>query len=116
MDEKDFDLQNENLASSDEHDEKNVQPAEQIQEADAKGADEKVTFEENDKVVVLAALVHNGNEYVYVNEILPDESDVTDVYKVMVVHYEDGTLEKVVDPQLLQELLPQFQVLLEQAD
>ena len=48
MDEKDFDLQNENLASSDEHDEKNVQPAEQIQEADAKGADEKVTFEEND--------------------------------------------------------------------
>ena len=36
MDEKDFDLQNENLASSDEHDEKNVQPAEQIQEADAK--------------------------------------------------------------------------------
>ena len=48
MDEKDFDLQNENLASSDEHDEKNVQPAEQIQEADAKGADEKVSFEEND--------------------------------------------------------------------
>lgn len=48
MDEKDFDLQNENLASSDEHDEKNVQPAEQKQEADAKGADEKVTFEEND--------------------------------------------------------------------
>ena len=46
-----------------------------------------ITFEENDKVVVLAALVHNGNEYVYVNEILPDESDVTDVYKVMVVHY-----------------------------
>ena len=31
-----------------------------------------ITFEENDKVVVLAALVHNGNEYVYVNEILPD--------------------------------------------
>lgn len=48
MDEKDFDLQNENLASSDEHDEKNVQPAEQMQEADTKGADEKVTFEEND--------------------------------------------------------------------
>lgn len=48
MDEKDFDLQNENLASSDEHDEKNVQPAEQIQEADTKGADEKVTYEEND--------------------------------------------------------------------
>lgn len=72
-----------------------------------------ITFEENDKVVVLEALLHKGNEYVYVNEILPDESDVTDVYKVMVVHYEDGTLEKVVDPVILQEILPEFQKLLE---
>ena len=75
-----------------------------------------ITFEENDKVVVLAALVYNGNEYVYVNEILPDESDVTDVYKVMVVHYEDGTLEKVINPELLQVLLPQFQSELEKFD
>ena len=73
-----------------------------------------ITFEENDKVVVLEALVHDGNEYVYVNEILPDESDITDVYKVMVVHYEDGTLEKVTDPQILQVLLPKFHKLLEQ--
>lgn len=72
-----------------------------------------ITFEENDKVVVLEALLHEGNEYVYVNEILPDESDVTDVYKVMVVHYEDGTLEKVIDPELLKVLLPKFQKLLE---
>ncbi len=72
-----------------------------------------ITFEENDKVVVLEALVHEGNEYVYVNEILPDESDVTDVYKVMVVHYEDGTLEKVTDRQLLSVLLPQFHKLLQ---
>lgn len=73
-----------------------------------------ITFEENDKVVVLAALVHEGNEYVFVNEILPDESDVTDVYKIMVVHYEDGTLEKIVDPELLKVLAPKFQELLEQ--
>ena len=71
-----------------------------------------ITFEENDKVVVLEALLHEGNEYVYVNEILPDESDVTDVYKVMKVHYEDGTLEKIVDPAVLQEVLPQFHELL----
>lgn len=73
-----------------------------------------ITFEENDKVVVLEALVYDGNEYVYVNEILPDESDVTDVYKVMVVHYEDGTLEKVTDHGLLSVLLPKFHKLLEQ--
>ena len=72
-----------------------------------------ITFEGNEKVVVLAALLHERNEYVYVNEILPDESDVTDVYKVMVVHYEDGTLEKVVDPNLLQVLLPKFLEILE---
>ena len=59
-------------------------------------------------------LFPDGNEYVYVNEILPDESDVTDVYKVMIVHYEDGTLEKVTDPQILQVLLPKFHKLLEQ--
>lgn len=68
-----------------------------------------ITFEENDKVIVIDALIHNGNEYVFVNEILPDESDVTNVYKIMVVHYEDGTLERVNDPQLLQELSPKFQ-------
>lgn len=73
-----------------------------------------ITFEGNDKVVVLAALLHEGNEYVFVNEILPDESDVTDKYKIMVVHYEDGTLEKVVDPNLLQVLSPKFQEILEQ--
>lgn len=73
-----------------------------------------ITFEENDKVVVLAALIHEGNEYVFVNEILPDESDVTNVYKIMVVHYEDGTLEKVTDPELLKVLGPKFQELLEQ--
>lgn len=72
-----------------------------------------ITFEENDKVVVLEALIHEGNEYVFVNEILPDESDVTDIYKIMVVHYEDGTLEKVTDPALLQVLGPKFQELLE---
>lgn len=71
-----------------------------------------ITFEEDDKVVVLEALLHDGKEYVYVNEILPDESDITNVYKIMVVHYEDGTLEKVIEPELLQELLPRFQELL----
>ena len=40
--------------------------------------------------------------------------NITDVYKIMVVHYEDGTLEKVVDPELLQALTPKFQEILEQ--
>lgn len=73
-----------------------------------------ITFEENDKVVVLAALVHENKEYVFVQEVLPDESDVVENYKIMAVHYEDGTLEKVVEPALLSVLAPKFQQILEQ--
>ena len=72
-----------------------------------------ITFEENDKVVVLAALQHEGNEYVFVQEVLPDESDVVENYKIMVVHFDDGTLQKVSDPALLSVLAPQFQTILE---
>ena len=72
-----------------------------------------ITFEENDKVVVLAALQHEGNEYVFVQEVLPDESDVVDNYKIMVVHFDDGTLQKVSDPALLAVLAPKFQEILE---
>ena len=63
--------------------------------------------------VIVKYVDEEGNEYVFVNEILPDESDVTDKYKIMVVHYEDGTLEKVSDPNLLQVLAPKFQTLME---
>ena len=73
-----------------------------------------ITFEDGEKVAVLASVMYNNEEYLYVNEVLPDESDVTDKYKIMVVHYEDGTLEKVVDPALLQVLSPKFQEILEQ--
>lgn len=71
-----------------------------------------VTFDENNKVVVLESLLYKGVEYVFVNEILPDETDVTNVYKIMRV-FDDGTLEKVVDPPLLMQLSPLFQERLE---
>ena len=66
-----------------------------------------VTFDDGEKVVVLSRL-DNNRKFVYVNEILPDESDVTDVYKVMEIHLEDDTLEEVTDVELLHELLPLF--------
>lgn len=67
-----------------------------------------VTFDDGEKVVVLSRLDRNNRKFVYVNEILPDESDVTDVYKVMEIHLEDDTLEEVTDVELLHELLPLF--------
>lgn len=72
-----------------------------------------ITFEDNDKVVVLAALQHEGKEYVFVQEVLPDESDVVENYKIMVVHFDDGTLQKVSDPALLSVIAPKFQEILE---
>jgi len=67
-----------------------------------------ITFAEGDKVVVIEALLHNGNEYLFVNEILEDESDLTDKYKVLKVNYDNGTLVKEVDVNVLQEILPKM--------
>lgn len=71
-----------------------------------------ITFSEDDKVVVLESLLHNGEEYLFVNEILPDESDLTDKYKILRVNYDNGTLVKEVDVNILQEILPMFDEML----
>lgn len=68
-----------------------------------------ITFDDDDKVVVLEVVLYNGKEYLYVNQVLPDESDTTDVYKVLSPNYNDGTFEKIIDLELLNVLLPMFQ-------
>lgn len=68
-----------------------------------------ITFEDDDKVVVLEVVLYQNKEYLYVNQVLPDESDTTDVYKVLSPNYNDGTFEKIVDLELLNVLLPMFQ-------
>ena len=72
-----------------------------------------ITFDDDDKVVVPEVVLYNGKEYLYVNQVLPDESDTTDVYKVLSPNYNDGTFEKIVDLELLNVLLPMFQEKLE---
>ena len=71
-----------------------------------------VTFDEDDKVVVLARFDYDGRKFVYVNEILSDESSTTDIYKIMEIHLEDDTLEKVTDPGLLNNIYPIAQKML----
>lgn len=68
-----------------------------------------IEFEDGEKVIVLDALEHRDNEYVFVNVVLGDNLEPTDKYKVMIVDYSDGTLQKVVDKSILQELLPRFE-------
>ena len=60
-----------------------------------------ITFEENDKVVVLEALLFNGGEYLYTDEINSEETELLGKYKILEVNYQDGTLDKVTDINLL---------------
>lgn len=73
-----------------------------------------IEFEDNEKVMVLDALEHRDNEYVFVNVVEGDNLEPTQTYKVMFVDYTDGTLQKVIDPNILQELLPRFEKRLRQ--
>ena len=67
-----------------------------------------VTFTEDDKVLVLEAIVYEGVEYLFVNEVVDDEAQTTDRFKIMKANYDDGTLEKVIDPELLNQIVPIF--------
>lgn len=73
-----------------------------------------ITFDDNEKVVVLESILYNNKEYLYVNQVLPDESGVTDVYKVLTPNYNDGTFEKIIDSNILSEILPIFEQKLKQ--
>lgn len=73
-----------------------------------------ITFDDDTKVLVLEVLLYNNVEYLYVNEILPDESDLTDVYRVLKANYSDGTLEEVLENEILEVILPMFQEKLEE--
>ena len=64
----------------------------------------------DEKVIVLDKCKYGENYYVCVNEILPDESDVTDIFKIMIIHPEDGTLERIYDSELLNKLSRQLKL------
>ena len=68
-----------------------------------------ITFDDDNKVVVLAALLDQGNEYLLVNEVLEDESDFKDKIKILRSNYDNGTLEKIIDDALISRLMPLFE-------
>lgn len=67
-----------------------------------------ITFDENDKVVVISRKRYNNREFYLMAEITSDESDITDNYKVMEAFEEGCELQKVVDVELLLNLKPSF--------
>jgi len=67
-----------------------------------------VTFEENDKVLIIDKTVFNNHTYVFVNEVPGDESTLTDRYKIMIIHPEDGTFETIHEKKTIQKIAPLF--------
>lgn len=67
-----------------------------------------ITFDKDDKVVVIASAKHNGREYYLVLQILPDESDITNNYNVMEAFIEEKELRDVTDLDLILELKSEF--------
>lgn len=67
-----------------------------------------LTFSETDKVIVLDVIKYNDIVYAIVNEVTPDEEDVTDKYFVMQYDAENEGMMEITDKQLLEKLLPLF--------
>lgn len=75
--------------------------------------DDLITFSETDKVIVLDVIEFEGKQYAFVNEVTPDEQDVTDVYHVMECNSDDNTMLKVANKEILDKILPLFSKRLE---
>lgn len=68
-----------------------------------------VEFDDGSKVLVIEAIQYNDEEYVFVNELLEDGINMANKYKIMYVNYANGSLKKVIDRDLLEVLLSQFE-------
>lgn len=66
-----------------------------------------ITFEDNEKVVVVDTLEYEGNNYLYVDKI--DEQETTNLKKFHILRVcEDDYLQKETDNDILMKILPQF--------
>lgn len=72
-----------------------------------------ITFDTDEKVLVLQAIKHDGVEYLYAAGLLPDESDTTGKFEILEANYSTGTLDRVVDLETLQVLIPIFNELMQ---
>ncbi len=66
-----------------------------------------ITFDDDKRVLVLDALVHDGIEYLYVNELLEND-ELSDNYRILSANYNDGTLESVENNEILKILIDLF--------
>ena len=67
-----------------------------------------ITFEENDKVIVLETLEYEGAIYLYVDKVNEEETTTLKKFHILRVD-EDDYLQKETDTNVLTKLLPKFQ-------
>jgi len=66
-----------------------------------------ITFEDNEKVVVVDTLEYEGNNYLYVDKINAEETTNLKKFHILRV-CEDDYLQKETDNDILMKILPQF--------
>ncbi len=66
-----------------------------------------ITFEDDSKVVILESLEYDGEVYLYVDKVNEDESDTLNKYHILKV-YEDGSVQKETNQDILTKILPLF--------
>ena len=66
-----------------------------------------ITFDDNDKVVVLETLLYNGTGYLYVDKVDDEEKNTLNKFHILRIN-EDGYLQKETNTDVLMEILPLF--------
>lgn len=67
-----------------------------------------VALSTDKKILVIDLLKYMDRDFIFANEILPDESSVTNNYKIMLVDYNKNALQKVTNIEILSIILPMF--------
>ena len=70
-----------------------------------------ITFSEDDKVIVLEVLEYEGINYLYVDKVNKEETELLKKYHILRIN-KDGSFQKEVDTEVLTKLLPQFNQLI----
>lgn len=66
-----------------------------------------ITFDDDDKVVVLETLLYNGIGYLYVDKVDKEEKNTLNKFHILRIN-EDGYLQKETNTDVLMEILPLF--------
>ena len=68
-----------------------------------------LTLDDDSKVVVIDSINHEGEEYIYTDEMDETGNNTKQKFRILRVCYEDGTIESVNDPKLLSDIVPIFE-------